>query len=261
MAASISHPIRHRKRPHGQAPGRMPRESELDHPRRETCVAAGHGRRPRRPHPHSRPTRAPSRSCSAAYARRPRRSAELEADIFAWGRAWLWHVVGPRDRPTGTPLSASRACWSAWMGAASRCGSHCCRSARAAAYASEAAAAVLRFAHERAGLARVVAVARLANIGSRTVLGAIGMREVEHFVRDGEEMVMFASEAAWLRPELRSRRMPLSHRPRLRCSGWLAWRRIASIRAWHDCCCCGTERPSSRRVGSGAGWCPRRSRR
>ena len=62
-------------------------------------------------------------------------------------------------------------------------------------YASEAAAAVLRFAHDRAGLARVVAVARASNLGSRNVLGAIGMREVERFERDGEAMVMFASIA------------------------------------------------------------------
>lgn len=59
--------------------------------------------------------------------------------------------------------------------------------------AREAAGAALRFAHERAGLARVVAVARESNIGSRTVLGAIGMRDCETFVRGGEAMVMYES--------------------------------------------------------------------
>ncbi len=61
-------------------------------------------------------------------------------------------------------------------------------------YATEAAAASLRYAHERAHLPRVVAVARADNIGSRNVLGAIGMREAERFVRDGWEMVMCVSE-------------------------------------------------------------------
>lgn len=60
-------------------------------------------------------------------------------------------------------------------------------------YATEAAGAALRFAHERAGLARVVAVARVSNLGSRNVLGAVGMREVEWFERDAEPMLMYAS--------------------------------------------------------------------
>ena len=62
--------------------------------------------------------------------------------------------------------------------------------------AREAAGAALRFAHHQAGLRRVVAVAREANIGSRTVLGAIGMRPCEHFVRGGEPMVVFESVAS-----------------------------------------------------------------
>jgi RimJ/RimL family protein N-acetyltransferase len=52
-------------------------------------------------------------------------------------------------------------------------------------YGSEAAGAVLRFAHERAGLARVVAVAQEDNIGSRQVLGAIGMRLSDRFAQGG----------------------------------------------------------------------------
>lgn len=60
-------------------------------------------------------------------------------------------------------------------------------------YAREAAAAALRFGHERAGLRRIVAVARMANFGSRTVLGAIGMTPCETFERDGHEMILFES--------------------------------------------------------------------
>lgn len=59
--------------------------------------------------------------------------------------------------------------------------------------AREAAGAALRFAHEVAGLRRVVAVAREDNIDSRTVLGAIGMRACETFPRDGYTMMVFES--------------------------------------------------------------------
>jgi len=65
--------------------------------------------------------------------------------------------------------------------------------ARGRGMAREAAGAALRFAHERAGLNRVVAVAREANLGSRTVLGAIGMRECQRFERDGEPLVVYES--------------------------------------------------------------------
>ncbi len=59
--------------------------------------------------------------------------------------------------------------------------------------AREAAGAALRFAHDRAGLRRVVAVTREANIASRTVLGAIGMRACGTFDRDGSQMLLFES--------------------------------------------------------------------
>ena len=65
--------------------------------------------------------------------------------------------------------------------------------ARGYGLAREAAGAALRFAHERAGISRVVAVARQSNIGSRTVLGAIGMQVCGHFDRGGEEMVVYQS--------------------------------------------------------------------
>ena len=59
--------------------------------------------------------------------------------------------------------------------------------------AREAAGAALRFAHDRAELRRVIAVARESNIASRLVLGAIGMRDGESFVRDGERMLVYES--------------------------------------------------------------------
>ncbi len=62
--------------------------------------------------------------------------------------------------------------------------------------AREAAAAALRFAHERAGIARVVAVARASNVGSRLVLGGIGMRECGGFRHQGHEMLIYESVGA-----------------------------------------------------------------
>ena len=59
--------------------------------------------------------------------------------------------------------------------------------------AREAAGAALRFGHERANLARIVAVARETNFGSRTVLGAIGMTPRERFERDGHTLILFES--------------------------------------------------------------------
>ena len=65
--------------------------------------------------------------------------------------------------------------------------------ARGRGLAREAAGAALRFAHHRAGLQRVVAVAREANISSRIVLGAVGMRECDAFLRGNERMLVFES--------------------------------------------------------------------
>ena len=62
--------------------------------------------------------------------------------------------------------------------------------------AREAAGAALRFAHDRANVRRVVAVCRESNFGSRTVLGAIGMRECDEFMRDGNRMLTFESFAS-----------------------------------------------------------------
>ena len=67
---------------------------------------------------------------------------------------------------------------------------------RGQGFAREAAGAVLRDAHDRAGLTRVVAVARESNMSSRTVLGGIGMRQVERFTRAGCEMLLYESVRA-----------------------------------------------------------------
>ncbi len=59
--------------------------------------------------------------------------------------------------------------------------------------AREAAGAALSFAHYKAGLGRVMAVARETNFASRILLGAIGMRPCGSFDRDGSQMLMFES--------------------------------------------------------------------
>ena len=59
-------------------------------------------------------------------------------------------------------------------------------------YAREAAGAALRHAHEN-GVGLVWAVAREDNIASRTVLGAIGMRQVDTFDRGGTAMMVYQS--------------------------------------------------------------------
>jgi RimJ/RimL family protein N-acetyltransferase len=126
--------------------------------------------------------------------RTPEQTArELADDIGFWGAhgAGMWTVrsaeggdflglVGMHGRPDG-------------RGIALRFALHA--HAQGRGYASEAAGAALRFAHDRAGLERIVAVARASNIGSRQVLGAIGMRECERYERDGYEVVVFESVA------------------------------------------------------------------
>jgi RimJ/RimL family protein N-acetyltransferase len=61
--------------------------------------------------------------------------------------------------------------------------------------AREAAFAALRFGHDRAGLAPIIAVARESNFGSRMVLGGIGMREAGSFEQRGYTMILYESLA------------------------------------------------------------------
>lgn len=116
---------------------------------------------------------------------------ELAADSAFWARhgVGMWIVrpaaggkaiglVGLHERPDGRGIALRFAFTP---------------ESRGKGLAREAAGAALRFAHSRAGLTRVVAVARESNFGSRTVLGAIGMRDCETFLRGGEPMVLFES--------------------------------------------------------------------
>jgi len=66
-------------------------------------------------------------------------------------------------------------------------------SAQGRGYASEAASAALRFAHDHAGLPRLIAVARETNFASRQVLGSIGMHLHETYERDGYNVLVYES--------------------------------------------------------------------
>ena len=87
-------------------------------------------------------------------------------------------TTGIHDRPDGRGRALRFAVWP---------------EARGRGLAREAASAVLRFAHDRAGVTRIVAVARSDNFGSRMVLGSIGMRECDVFLRDGHIMLVYES--------------------------------------------------------------------
>lgn len=117
--------------------------------------------------------------------------AELAADIAFWARegVGMWAarrrggdfvgIAGIMPRQDGLGPALRFALWP---------------EARGQGLAREAAGAVLRFAHEEAGIARIIAVARADNFASRMVLGSIGMRPAGGFTRDGHEMLLFASE-------------------------------------------------------------------
>jgi RimJ/RimL family protein N-acetyltransferase len=118
-------------------------------------------------------------------------AAELAGEVSDWSRLGfgMWAVravsdgrfvglVGLQERPDGRGVGLRFALRPEEQGHG---------------FASEAAGAALRFAHERAGLARVVAVAREDNIGSRQVLGGIGMAPRSMFLRDGIELIVYES--------------------------------------------------------------------
>jgi len=120
---------------------------------------------------------------------------DLARFVIAWGRCgygiWAIHeldaharfvgVVGLEDRPDGRGTGLRFALWP---------------EAQGRGLAREAAWAALRFGHEQARLSRIVAVARESNFGSRTVLGSIGMHEVESFVQNGYRMLLYESVVA-----------------------------------------------------------------
>jgi RimJ/RimL family protein N-acetyltransferase len=124
--------------------------------------------------------------------RSPAQTAEeLAADIAFWGRhgVGMWTVreradgkfaglVGILERADGRGMALRFALTPDGQGHG---------------YATEASSGALRFGHERAGLRRIVAVARENNFASRTVLGAVGMRPCETFERDGQPMLVYES--------------------------------------------------------------------
>lgn len=116
---------------------------------------------------------------------------ELAEDIAYWGAHGygLWTIreadtgrfqgiTGYADRPDGRGVALRFALWP---------------ESRGRGLAREAAGAALQFGHERAGLKRIVAIAREDNFASRTVLGAIGMHEAEHFTQNGHPMLLYES--------------------------------------------------------------------
>jgi RimJ/RimL family protein N-acetyltransferase len=114
---------------------------------------------------------------------------DLAQDVIAWGRYGfgIWAIrerdhfvgiTGLEHRTDGRGVALRFALWP---------------EAQGRGLAREAAFAALRFGHTTAGLARIVAVARESNFGSRTVLGGIGMRACETFEQRGYTMMLYES--------------------------------------------------------------------
>lgn len=125
--------------------------------------------------------------------RTPQRTVEeLEDDMDFWQvRGYgIWSVflretggflgmVGLMERSDGRGVALRYALWP-------ECRGH--------GYAREAAAAALAFGH-RAGVPRIIAVARETNTASRSVMSDIGMTECGEFLNKGHRMVVFESMA------------------------------------------------------------------
>jgi RimJ/RimL family protein N-acetyltransferase len=125
---------------------------------------------------------------------------ELARDVAAWGADGfgIWAVrevgsgtpglnhlgggfvgiTGLERRPDGRGVALRFALWP---------------EAQGRGLAREAASAALRFGHDDAGLACIVAVARASNFASRMVLGGIGMTECDNFIQNGWPMVVYES--------------------------------------------------------------------
>ena len=99
--------------------------------------------------------------------------------VFVRGSGEFLGICGLMERPDGRGVALRYALWP---------------ECRGKGYAREAAAAALEFGH-RAGLARIIAVARESNLASRGVLADIGMREAGEFRHQGHRMVLFESVA------------------------------------------------------------------
>ncbi len=116
-------------------------------------------------------------------------SEDLANDVVNWGRYGfgIWAIrengrfvgiTGLEHRADGRGVALRFALWP---------------EAQGRGLAREAAFAALRFGHERAGLPRIVAVARESNFGSRMVLGGIGMRVAGTFEQRGYTMLLYES--------------------------------------------------------------------
>lgn len=117
---------------------------------------------------------------------------ELEDDIDFWEvrgyGTWCVHETESRDflgicglmeRPDGRGVALRYALWP---------------ECRGKGFAREAARATIAFGH-RAGLKRIIAIARETNESSRGVSSAIGMRECGEFHHQGHRMLVFESVA------------------------------------------------------------------
>ena len=129
--------------------------------------------------------------------------AELARDVVAWGAEGfgMWTIreagsgppgivrpsagfvgiTGLERRPDGRGVALRFALWP---------------DAQGHGLAREAAGAALRFGHEQAALARIVAVARASNFASRMVLGGIGMAACDSFIQNGWPMILYESRVA-----------------------------------------------------------------
>jgi RimJ/RimL family protein N-acetyltransferase len=114
---------------------------------------------------------------------------DLARDVIAWGRDGfgIWAIrehgrfvgiTGLAHRDDGLGVALRFALWP---------------EAQGRGLAREAAFAALRFGHAKAGLPRIIAVARESNFGSRMVLGGIGMREAHRFMQRGYTMLLYES--------------------------------------------------------------------
>lgn len=115
---------------------------------------------------------------------------ELAQDIQDWGRYGygMWVVRAQRGKFLGITALMHRA---DGRGVALRFAF--LSESRGVGLASEAAGTALNYAHEVAGLDRVVAVAREENFASRAVLGSVGMSQIGEFNRDGNLLFIYQS--------------------------------------------------------------------
>ncbi len=114
---------------------------------------------------------------------------DLASDVVAWGQFGfgMWAVreagrfvgiTGLQHRADGRGIALRFALWP---------------EAQGRGLAREAGYAALRFGHDRAGISRIIAVARENNFGSRMVLGGIGMRPAAKFEQHGYAMILYES--------------------------------------------------------------------